>query len=98
MTSKKTEIKIHKLEDLAKNIVNIPEIYQEMQQELVKHKDFASRLEIVVDTIENIFRAKNKQPLLSYSEFKKLRKNKLRNIKNHKYKKEQKRWKKRRRR
>ena len=69
-----------------------------MQQELVKYKDFASRLEIVVDTIENIFRARNKQPLLNYSEFKKLRKNKLRNIKNHKYKKEQKRWKKRRRR
>ncbi len=93
MNSKKNEIKPHKIKEFQKTIINTPEIYENMQKELLKTKDFAKRLEIVVDTIENLFRLQNNQALLTYSEFKKLRKAKKRKKKSLKNKKNYKKWK-----
>lgn len=93
MNSKKNEIKPYKVKEFQKIIINTPEIYENMQKELLKTKDFAKRLEIVVDTIENLFRLQNNQALLTYSEFKKLRKAKKRKKKSLKNKKNYKKWK-----
>ncbi len=94
MSSKKNDLILTKIAELEKDIINLPKLHQEMQKELAKTKLFAERLEIILDTIENLFRVKNKQPLLSYSQYRKLRKNKFKNTKNYKQSKKHKRWKK----
>ncbi len=94
MSSEKNVPTVTKITTLEKDIINLPILYQEMQKELAKTRDFAERLEIILDTVENLFRIKNNQPLLSYSQYRKLRKNKYKNIKNYKKNKKLKRWKK----
>ena len=64
---------------------NIPEIYKkevsylykEMDLELKKKQNFAEKLAVVTDTIENIFNIINNKRIISYSDFAVKRKKRL---------------------
>jgi len=99
MTSKKTNIAkiLKEQEDIDLDAIKKwPVFYDEMQQELAKVDNFAKRLTIVVDTIENIFRMMNGEKILTYEEYDYIRREKQRQgYKIFKNSKNKKRWKKR---